>query len=285
MRKNPIIFSRNAGFENIQSMHPFFRKMHFCVKLSVIFLGIFKRFKHLFLFLFADAIMTSAGTEYPMGPLGPPPTGTSSSGGGQPGTFPRTLGAGKKNQCESLSPSFTSISSASSRRSPLSESSSSLSSSNESIVQVASSDNNTGNGYRVQRVAAVHHHPGGSTSGDSFSRDLNSRPRTPRPPHRGGSGSSSTSQTCVSNRAVIGLSTMPTTKTVIHHQKHNNLTTKAVNTSSTNSNCALDIVQGDPIQIVESGTNHPDPNDLQTLSIVASGSVLCYYLFLVFFSF
>ena len=257
--------------------------MHFCVKLSVIFLGFFKRFKHLF--LFADAIMTSAGTEYPMGPLGPPPTGTSSSGGGQPGTFPRTLGAGKKNQCESLSPSFTSISSASSRRSPLSESSSSLSSSNESIVQVASSDNNTGNGYRVQRVAAVHHHPGGSTSGDSFSRDLNSRPRTPRPPHRGGSGSSSTSQTCVSNRAVIGLSTMPTTKTVIHHQKHNNLTTKAVNTSSTNSNCALDIVQGDPIQIVESGTNHPDPNDLQTLSIVASGSVLYYYLFLVFFFF
>ena len=49
-QKNPIIFSRNAGFENIQSMHPFFRKMHFCVKLSVIFLGFFKRFKHLFYF-------------------------------------------------------------------------------------------------------------------------------------------------------------------------------------------------------------------------------------------
>ena len=49
-KKNPIIFSRNVGFENIQSMHPFFRKMHFCVKLSVIFLGFFKRFKHLFYF-------------------------------------------------------------------------------------------------------------------------------------------------------------------------------------------------------------------------------------------
>ena len=68
--------------------------------------------------------------EYPMGPLGPPPTGTS----GQPGTFPR---GAKKNQCES-SPSLTSISSAvgsgDMSSPPLSSSSSSLSSSNESVI-------------------------------------------------------------------------------------------------------------------------------------------------------
>ena len=59
-----------------------------------------------------------------MGPLGPPPTGTS----GQPGTFPR---GAKKNQCES-SPSLTSISSDTSPA--LSSSSSSLSSSNGSVI-------------------------------------------------------------------------------------------------------------------------------------------------------
>ena len=196
--------------------------MHFVLKLIVIFTH-----------FFTDAIMTSAGTEYPMGPLGPPPTGTS----GQPGTFPR---GAKKNQCES-SPSFTSLSSASSP--PLSESSSSLSSSNDSIVQVAS-DNAaaTGNGYR-QRAA-------GSTS-DSF-RDLNKRPRTPQPP-RGSSSQTSGSSTG-------GGGGLPT----VIHQKHNN--TKAVTATNSNTNNALDIVQDE----VESGV---DPNDLQTLSIVASGSV------------
>ena len=50
----------------------------------------------LFLFYFSDAIMTSTGMEYTgMGPLGPPPTGSS----GQPGTFPR---GAKKQQCKFL---------------------------------------------------------------------------------------------------------------------------------------------------------------------------------------
>ena len=209
--------------------------------------------------------MTSTGTDvYPMGPLGPPPTGTSSSG--QPGTFPREKF--KKNQCESLSPSFTSLSSASSP--PLSESSSSLSSSNDSIVQVASSDNNaatiTGNGYRQQRA--------GCTSGSDSFRDLNSRPRTPRPPR----GGSSTSQTAGSS------STRGFLPTVIL-QKHNNITKAVTGTGNSNTTNALDIVQLQ--DEVEPGADHPtaaDPNDLQSLSIVASGSVLIIFLVCSFFS-
>ena len=83
-----------------------------------------KRHSNIYYYFISDAIMTSTGMEYPMGPLGPPPTGTS----GQPGTFPR---GAKKNQCES-SPSLTSISSDTSPA--LSSSSSSLSSSNGSVI-------------------------------------------------------------------------------------------------------------------------------------------------------
>ena len=41
MQKNPIIFSRHVGFENIQSMHPFFSKDAFLCKIECYFFRFF----------------------------------------------------------------------------------------------------------------------------------------------------------------------------------------------------------------------------------------------------